>query len=59
MVSSYVEIRVAIHVRVRTSLGSSEQLTADETLAQSVTTDNEDLADLLGVPGSTYFAPLR
>jgi hypothetical protein len=58
--SSYVEIRVAIHVSVRTSRGSREQLTADETSAQSVTTDNENLADLVGVPlGDTHFIPLR
>jgi len=48
MVSSYVEIRVAIHVSVRMSRRSSEQLTTDETLAQPVTADNEDLADLVG-----------
>jgi len=64
MVSSYVETelhsRVAIHLSVRTSRGSREQLTADETLAQSVTTDNENLADLVGVPlGATHFTPLR
>jgi hypothetical protein len=45
---------------VRTSRGSREQLTADETLAQSVTTDNENLADLVGVPlGATHFTPQR
>src|ERR1700757_4666640 len=48
IVSSYVEIRVAIHLSVRMSRGSTEQLATDETLAQSVTTDNEDLADLVG-----------
>jgi hypothetical protein len=32
------------------SRGSSEQLATDETLAQSVTTDDEDLADHVGVP---------
>jgi hypothetical protein len=60
MVSSYVEIWVAIHVSVCLSRRSSEQLTTDETLAQSVTTDNEDLADLVGVRlGATHFSPLR
>jgi hypothetical protein len=55
-----LEIWVAIHVSVRMSRRSSEQLTTDETLAQSVTTDNEDLADLVGVPlGATHFCPLR
>jgi hypothetical protein len=45
---------------VRTSRGSSEQLTADETFAKSVTTDDEDLADLVGVPlGATHSSPLR
>jgi len=33
---------------VRMSRGSSEKLTADETFAKSVTTDDEDLADLVG-----------
>jgi hypothetical protein len=60
MVSSYVEtelhIRVAIHLSVRMSRGSSEQLATHETL----TMDNEDLADLVGVPlGATHFSPLR
>jgi hypothetical protein len=58
MVSSCVEIRVAIHVSVRTSRGSSEQLTADETLAQSVATDTEDLADLVGA-AVRHLAALR
>jgi hypothetical protein len=52
MVSSYVEttlhIRAAGHISVRMSRGSSEKLTADETFAKSVTTDDEDLADLVG-----------
>jgi hypothetical protein len=56
MFSSYFEttlhIRVTIHVSVRTSRGSREQLTADETLAQSVTTDNKDLADQVGIDGA-------
>jgi hypothetical protein len=64
MVFSYVEttlhIRVAGHISVRMSRGLSEQLATDETLAQSVTTDNENLADLVGVPlGATHFTPLR
>jgi len=60
MVSSYVEIRVAIRIGVRTSRGSSEQLTADETFAKSVTTDDKGFADLVGVPlGAIHFAPLR
>ena len=37
---------------MRTSRGSREQLTADETLAQSVTTDNENLADQIGIDGA-------
>lgn len=32
---------------MRTSRGSGEQFTTDETFAQSVTTDDEDLADLV------------
>jgi hypothetical protein len=63
MVSFYVEttlhIRVAGHISVRTSRGSSEQLTADETFAKSVTTDDEDLADLVGAitTGTTHLYP--
>ena len=56
MVSSYVEteirIRVAGHISVRTSRGSSEQLTAHQTFAQAVTTDDEDLADHVGIDGA-------
>ena len=37
---------------MRTSRGSREQLTADETLAQAVTADDEQLADLVGIDGA-------
>jgi len=56
MVSSYVETelhsRVAIHLSVRTSRGWSEQLTADETFPQAVTTHDENLANHVGIDGA-------
>ena len=44
--------RVAIHLSVRMSRGSAEQLTTDETFAQSVTTHDENLADQVGFDGA-------
>jgi hypothetical protein len=48
---------IAINHGVREASGLGEQLTADETFAQSVTTHYEQLADLVGAPVVGSHAP--
>ena len=52
MLKTTLHIRVANHLSVRTSRGWSEQLTADETFPQAVTTHDKNLADHVGIDGA-------